>query len=53
MLHSRLYKLAGNAVSVPVVERIVKKILPLLKKQYDTTNTYYKINNNNNNNIKY
>lgn len=49
MADSKIYKQAGNAVSVPVIERIAKKIVKTLDKStQEETNVIIEKSSNNN-----
>ncbi len=41
MADSKIYKQAGNAVSVPVIERIAKKIVKILDENAKKTDTIF------------
>ena len=43
MADSKIYKQAGNAVSVPVIERIAKKIVKTLDKNPQETDTIFEM----------
>ena len=44
MADSKIYKQAGNAVSVPVIERIEKKIVKTLDETAKKTDTIFEMN---------
>ena len=44
MADSKIYKQAGNAVSVPVIERIAKKIVKTLDETAKKTDTIFEMN---------
>lgn len=44
MADSKIYKQAGNAVSVPVIERIAKKIVKTLDETAQKTDTIFEMN---------
>lgn len=49
MADSKIYKQAGNAVSVPVIERIAKKVVKALdKNKQEKSNVIVESNKNNN-----
>jgi len=54
MADSKIYKQAGNAVSVPVIERIANKIVKTLNKNAEAeTNIIIETKQNNNLNIAF
>lgn len=54
MADSKIYKQAGNAVSVPVIERIAKKIVKVLDENtQEKTEAIIELNNNENLNVAF